>query len=130
MTTWHRYLLLQIPGWTISAIILFALWYWLNVPLWLSCGLWAALVTKDFVIYPFVRGAYEANVRTGAERLIDAQGIARQTLDPHGYIKIRGELWRAEAESTDRPITSGSPVAVRGARGLTLIVSAEKDLDN
>jgi membrane protein implicated in regulation of membrane protease activity len=98
---------------------------WVTLPLWAAGLLFFGWVVKDFALYPFVRTAYESNVKTGSEQLIGAQGIAHERLAPHGYIQVHGELWQATAEPKDKPIASGTPVYVRAAQGLTLIVTAD-----
>ena len=125
MTTFMKYLLLQIPGWVLMALLLIGLLDWMTLPLWAVGVLFVVWVVKDFVLYPFVRTAYESNVKTGSEQLIGAQGIAHERLAPHGYIQVHGELWQATAEPKDNPIASGTPVRVRAAQGLTLIVTAD-----
>jgi len=126
MTTFARYLLLQIPGWVLTGLILLGLHHWLGLPLWLISGLFVGLVVKDFIWYPSMRTAYESNVRTGAEQLIGAQGVVQTELNPQGYVHVRGELWRAEVEHDATPIARGNPVRVQAARGLTLIVTADE----
>ena len=126
MTTFMKYILLQIPGWVLMALLLIGLLNWIALPLWAAGVFFVVWVVKDFVLYPFVRTAYESHVKTGSEQLIGAQGIAHQRLAPHGYIQVHGELWQATAEPKDKPIASGTPVRVRAAQGLTLIVTAER----
>ena len=62
----------------------------------------------------------------GVNRLIGAQGIAEEPLAPSGYIRVGGELWRAEAMRTDKPIPPGSRVRVQAVRGLTLLIQPEE----
>jgi membrane-bound serine protease (ClpP class) len=81
-------------------------------------------------MYPLLRTAYESGVKTGAERLIGARGVAQDELSPRGYVRVRGELWQAEVEPSDDPLAPGapgSPVKVLAAEGMTLIVTAEKN---
>ena len=120
-----KYILFQIPGWVIIALLLSGLLNWIALPPWAAGVLFVAWVVKDFVLYPFVRTAYESSVKTGSEQLVGVWGIAHERLAPHGYIQIRGELWQATAEPKDKPIASGTPVCVRAAQGLTLIVTAD-----
>ena len=128
MATLTRYVLLQVPGWMLAALLLIGLQYWIGVSLWVIIGLFFLWVVKDFIIYPFVRTAYQAGVKTGTDQLVGAQGVAHQKrLDPRGYVRVRGELWRAEAEPGDKPISPGSPIRVQAAHGLTLIVTIDKD---
>lgn len=128
MKTFHKYLLLQIPGWILWGLILMWAYASLNLPLWMGCVLLCLAVVKDFVLYPFVRSAYESDAKTGAERLVGVGGNVQRVLDPKGYVRINGELWRAETELADQPLPSGSPVTVRAFRGLTLIVAAKEDV--
>ncbi|MCH6545590.1 MAG: NfeD family protein [Deltaproteobacteria bacterium] len=125
MKTWTRYLLFQVPGWILAAVILLGLRYWIGLPLWIAIGAFSLWVIKDLGFYPLLRKAYESSPKTGADQRVGLRGVAREQLDPCGYVHVRGELWRAETESSDRPISAGSPVRVVRANGMTLIVTSE-----
>ena len=86
-----------------------------------TCGvlLWAA---KDALLYPFVRGAYQAAAPAGVEGLVGLEGRARQDIAPRGYVHVRGELWLSELAPGSGPVAAGGRVAVVGARGSLLIV--------
>ncbi len=125
MKTWTRYLLFQVPGWVIAAIILLGLRYWIDLPFWIAVGAFILFVIKDFILYPLLRVAYESREKIGSDRLVGLQGVARERLDPRGYVHVRGELWRAETEPADGPILAGSRVKIVAANGMTLIVAKE-----
>jgi membrane-bound ClpP family serine protease len=125
MPTFVRYLLFQVPQWLLLALFLWFLVDRTAVPVWATIGFFLVWVAKDLAVYPIVRTAYETDHRIGAERLIGDKGIAHDTLDPEGYIRINGELWKARLESIDRPIARNSPVRVTGAHGLTLVVEQD-----
>ena len=127
MTVLQRYLLIQIPGWVLTATVIYALHVWLNLPAWAVIGLLAAVVVKDFALYPFLRRAYETTEATGAGRLIGETGTVRQPVDPQGYIEVRGELWEAEAAPGSPAIPEGSRVQVESARGMTLVVKMVRE---
>ena len=127
MSTLTKYILLQIPGWLIMALVAIGLHRWIDLPLWAAIGLFVLWVVKDFLLYPFLRKSYESNTKTGSTQLVGARGVAQERLDPQGYVHVHGELWRAEVESKDRPIASGSRVRVCAAHGLTLIVTADEE---
>ncbi len=116
-------MLFQVPGWILAAVILLGLRYWIGLPLWIAIGAFSLWVIKDLVFYPLLRKAYESGAKTGADQLVGLRGVAREQLDPRGYVHVRGELWRAEIESSDKPISAGSPVRVVRANGMTLIVT-------
>jgi membrane-bound serine protease (ClpP class) len=54
--------------------------------------------------------------RFGAEGMIGAVGTARDRLDPHGTIVVRGEYWTAESDEVVDPGASVEIVAVDGLR--------------
>lgn len=126
MSTGIKYLLFQIPGWVLAGVILTGLRYWAGIPGWTALGLFLLWVAKDLVMYPLLRTAYESGVKTGAEQLIGTRGVAQDELSPRGFVRVRGELWRAEIHPTDQPIPPGSPIKVLAADGMTLIVKGEK----
>ncbi|MBI4014135.1 MAG: hypothetical protein HY359_17590 [Candidatus Rokubacteria bacterium] len=65
------------------------------------------------IAYPVLR-AHLGPVVTGREALVGAAGQAVSDLDPDGLVKIRSELWVAEAPT---PIGRGTPVEVLDVRG-------------
>ena len=122
-----KYLLFQLPGWTLAAIALGVL-----VRVWdLSPGaallLFAFWVVKDFAMYPLLRSAYAGSRRDGGESLVGALGTAREQLDPAGYVQVGAELWRAEVSPDRAPVESGGAVRVRAIRNLTLHVEPVPD---
>lgn len=121
-----KYLLLQLPGWLVAAVVLSLLKRWVDLPLWAAVALFLLWVIKDLILFPLLRPAYESDGKGGVERLIGAQGIAEERLAPSGYIRVGGELWRAEALRADRPIPPGSRVRVQAVRGLTLLIQPEE----
>ncbi len=126
MSTLMKYLLLQVPGWVLAVAILTGLRYWMEIPRWVAFALFSLWVVKDLVMYPLLRTAYESGVKTGVEQLVGARGVAQGELAPSGYVRVRGELWRAEIDPNDKPISVGTPIKVLAAQGMTLIVKADK----
>ena len=122
-----RYQLFQIPGWILAALLLGALHRWLALPLEFAIGLFVLYVAKDFIIYPYVRKAYEPHNKTGAELLIGCVGLTKQRLDPEGYVQVKGELWRAVADPPSRPIPPGQPVRIQAVSDFTLVVTWMQD---
>ena len=122
-----RYLLFQIPSWILAALLAGALHRWLDLPLGFAVGLFVLYVAKDFLIYPYVRNAYEPHNRTGAELLIGCVGLTKQRLDPEGYVQVKGELWRAVADPPGQIIPPGQPVRIQAVSDFTLVVTWMQD---
>ena len=125
VATWKKYALFQVPGWVAAAVVLLGLVEWVGLSLWAAAGFFTLWVIKDIALYPLVRTAYESNVKTGVEQLVGKRGVAQEWLDPRGMVRVRGELWQAEAEPHGQPIEPNSEIRITGAHGLTLLVSRD-----
>ena len=72
-----------------------------------------------FVVVAIIK-AHRRQITTGKEGLVGQTGVAQTVLDPKGTVFIKGELWKATAES-DR-IEQGEEVKVTEVEGLKLKV--------
>ncbi|KPK90050.1 MAG: hypothetical protein AMJ94_10410 [Deltaproteobacteria bacterium SM23_61] len=116
-----RYLLYQLPGWALWSVVLLILQQFFKFPLWLVPAALAVWVVKDLILFSYTWTAYGAG--HGAKRPFPgSRGVVVKSLSPEGYIRIEGELWRAEAADRARSIPPGETVTVEGTRGLTLFV--------
>ena len=77
MTTWTRYWLFQIPGWALTVVVLLVMRKWIDIPVSVVFGVLAIVVIKDFLLYPFLRSAYDTRVKTGVAQLIGSQGVVK-----------------------------------------------------
>jgi membrane-bound serine protease (ClpP class) len=73
-------------------------------------GLWAIAMTKAIAVR-------RRPVAVGPQEIIGLEGVIRDG----GFVFVRGELWRAEA---DGPLQTGQHVLVEGLDGLALRVRA------
>jgi membrane protein implicated in regulation of membrane protease activity len=126
--TFVKYLLMQIPGWLLLLVIVLLLRSGVELSAWAAGGLLALMVLKDLLLYPFRRRAYEEDPRTGAERLVGERGVVARRLAPNGYIRVRGELWRAELRPLVSPVAEGNTVQITAGRGLTLTVEETESI--
>ena len=121
-------MLLQIPGWILVGGLLALGVRWWGLSLRLALALFGVWLLKDAVLFPFLRVAYEpGGGGAGADALVGARGVASQSLDPRGYVRVGAELWRAEVADGARPIPRGGGVRVRQVRGLTLVVEPDAE---
>jgi membrane protein implicated in regulation of membrane protease activity len=120
-----RYTLLQLPAFLVLIPVLLMVQRWLVLPTWFVWGVVALWVVKDVALFPLVWRAYDAQSAGQSQSMLGERGIAEERLAPSGYIRVRGELWRAEVNKDAPPIAKGQSVRVCETRGLTLIVSRD-----
>jgi len=125
--TWTKYLLLQIPGGLVTATVLTALWHWQLLPVWLVLLSFLAWVAKDLLLFPLLRRAYEDGAATDSTALIGSRGVAQEELNPTGYVRVRGELWRAVTVPADRAVARGTEVEILSAHRMTIFVQPSRD---
>ncbi len=123
MKTSHRYWLFQIPGIVVTSGVLAVGTFFFGMPIWACAVVLAIWVVKDALLYPLLKGSYETNVATGAERLIGSTGVVTQRLGPDGYVKVGSELWQARSTAV---IDSGESVTVVRTEAMVLIVELLK----
>ena len=126
MAVLAKYLLLQLPGWGAAALILWGLVEWIGLPPWVALLLFVADVVQDLLLYPLLRHAYgnDPSELVGPEVLLGARAVVEEDLAPSGWVRVRGELWRADARA-GAPLGRGRTVVVRGVRGLRVEVEPE-----
>jgi len=122
-----RYALLQIPFTALLIVVLILMRKWLDLPIWLVCGLVALLVIKDIALFPLVWRSYDPNIPALTNRLEGALGIAIDDLHPTGYVEIGAERWQAEVLGGGPSIRRGQRVRVSGISGLTLLVQLDTE---
>ena len=116
-----RYLLYQLPGWALWSVVFLILQQFFVFPLWLVPVALAVWVVKDLILFSYTWMAYGAG--HGAKRPLPGfSGVVVKSLSPEGYIRIEGELWRAETADHASSIPPGETVTVEEIRGFTLFV--------
>lgn len=121
-----KYTLAQMPDIVIFIVVMLILQHWLNLSTLLVALLIGLWILKDVLMFPVLRRSFESNRPEDAQPMIGARGVARDRLDPEGYVWVQGELWRAELVEGHPPIEPGAPLRVESLRGLTLVVAREE----
>jgi membrane protein implicated in regulation of membrane protease activity len=121
-----RYILLNIPGLAAVILILIIVQYWVVLPAWLFGSIIGFWIVKDVVLFPFVWRAYDSEQAGQSRSMLGERAIVRERLAPLGYVRIRGELWRAEKIGNGPPIEIGQTVKIVKMKGLTLMVEPVK----
>jgi membrane-bound ClpP family serine protease len=122
-----RYTLLQLP--VIFILIFFLILSQKNesIPTVLVWSLLILWIIKDIILYPLMWRAYDLKDSQKRHPMIGLQGITYNCLNTSGYIRIRGELWRAKPAEGISFIKKGEKVEVCGIEGLTLLVKPYKN---
>jgi membrane protein implicated in regulation of membrane protease activity len=121
-----RYILFQVPGVVLLYLLLILARRVVTLPPWFIWSLVAFWVIKDLILFPFVWRAYDQKWRDDSSSMVGSWGIAEDRLDRSGYIRVHGELWKAEVMGNSPSIGKGEKVTVRGIRGLTLFVESDR----
>jgi membrane-bound serine protease (ClpP class) len=95
----------------------------INVPSWGLVLLIIALASYAFISYRIGQRTLRKKARVGIEALIGVCGQSTSPLNPEGYIRIQGELWKARATTH---INEDEEVIVTGKDNLILLVSSAK----
>lgn len=117
-----KYILLQIPGTIVLAIILWWARKWFNLPdylVWIAVLIW---VGKDVVLFPYLWRSYDSKQIPDRFEMIGRQGIALSDLTPEGYVQINGERWKAVIADADVFVANGDKIYVKVVNGLQLTV--------
>ncbi|MGQ9473535.1 MAG: NfeD family protein [Candidatus Caldatribacteriaceae bacterium] len=80
-------------------------------------------ITGFFLIALFgIIKTSKQKARVGMETLTEKTGVAKENLQPEGFVMIEGELWWARSEE---PVKKGEKVRVLRKEGQTLLVKRE-----
>jgi len=103
-------------------IVVWLLPHWgLNIPIWGLILLILAFGAYQVVTYRLGRRALDRKPVLSPESIVGCYGEASTKLTPDGYVKVKGELWRAF--STGLNIDEGKEIVVMEVKRLTLLVA-------
>lgn len=91
---------------------------------WNVIGVCVAAVVEVGEVYLWIRFLGRYRVRGGVEGMIGERAVVIERCDPHGLVRVRGEVWQATADgATFEP---GERTEVVAVTGLTVTVRAPK----
>ena len=125
-----NYTIYAIIGTLLEMIILVAVVLWV-FPLFnihisgLGLAILAAiLLAFDIFTYTMGRRALSRTLLYGPEMLMGYTGVVIQTINPSGFVKVRGELWKAVSNAKLEP---GQEIVVTGINGMKLLVVSKPE---
>jgi len=111
-----------LEGAALAAVVLWLLpLLGVNIPIWGVILLMGAYGVKEGIIYRISARALQRKSVVSLEGMVGCYGKASTPLAPDGYVRVKGELWRAS--STGPNIDDGDEIVVTDINGLTLFVA-------
>ena len=125
---WHT--VYSIISTIIETLLLAAGMIWLLPLLGIMLPWWGiALILAGFIIYSYIMYVighptvlYEPV--TAPESIVGNEGVVEADLSPEGYVRVRGELWKASCPDGD--INRGEEIIVTRLNGMKLTVQRKQ----
>jgi len=121
-----KYGVLQLPALFLLVFTLIVVKRWVEISPLFFWGLILLWVVKDVIMFPFVWRAYDGAAPGYESSLKGARGVARQVLEPDGYVQVQGVLWKSQLTGKKGRLDEGDEVRVMDVEGLTLLVEPEE----
>ena len=107
-----------------AVIAAFIIWvlplFGIDIPLWGLITILVGFAIYSYIMYLFGHPTISYKEVSAPESIIGDEGVVNSELKPEGYIKVRGELWKASAGG--ERLGKGEEVVVTGIEGLKLSV--------
>ena len=117
-----KYALLHVIELGAVVLALVLVRHYFALPSWLMATILVLWILKDIALFPKVRRAYAVDDNRPVKQLMGLEATVTTGLDPVGYVRVRGELWRAEISDPRFPAKKGEKTKVVDAKGITLVV--------
>ncbi|MCL5736903.1 MAG: hypothetical protein M1274_15260 [Actinobacteria bacterium] len=117
-----KYALLQLAQTSVVVGVLLLVRQFVSIPAWIIATILALWILKDIALYPKLWRAYAFDDNSPLRKLVGLEATVVLRLDPVGYVRVEGELWKAEIRNHDRGAERGERTRVVDIRGTTLIV--------
>lgn len=121
-----KYGVLQLPALFLIVSTLIVVKRWVEVSPLFFWGVILIWIVKDVMMFPFVWRAYDGTASGYESSLKGARGVAREVLEPDGYVQVQGELWQSQLTGKKARLDKGDEVRVMDVQGLTLLVEPEE----
>ena len=114
-----------------AALVVIVLWGLprvnIHIPWWGLAILMAVLFFYSYFTYQMGRTVLLRKPVVAPEAIIGSEGIVATPPDLSGYVKVKGELWKASSESD---LKVGDEIIVVGLDGIKLTVAPKKGILN
>ena len=93
----------------------------ITVPVWGIILILVGFAVFSYIMYLIGHPTISYREVSAPESIVGRVGVVERPLEPDGYVKVSGELWRATC--LDSPLKEGDEIIVVGIDGLKLTVS-------
>jgi membrane protein implicated in regulation of membrane protease activity len=113
-----------------AVLVVIVLWvlpyFGVRAPLWVLAILMLALAVLAYVRYRLGRTTFFLPRKGYVESLIGCEGVVTSPLNPKGYVKVQGVLWKATC--AEGYLDDGTEVVVLEVDGLKLLVTPKNQV--
>ena len=92
----------------------------INIPVWVTVIVLASYAVFAYIMYRISHPTVLFKPVTEPETIVGKDGVVEVDLNPAGYVRVEGELWKATSLGGD--LHKGDIVVVTGMEGLKLTV--------
>ena len=92
----------------------------INIPVWGIISILTAYAVFAYIMYRMSHPTVLFKPVTSPEAIVGKEGVVEAELNPAGYVRVEGELWKATSSGGD--LQKGDIVVVTGMEGLKLTV--------
>ena len=117
-----KYILIHLAELALIVVALIVVRHFISISIWLTITILALWILKDIALFPKVLRAYTFDDNSPMRKLIGLEATVMVSLNPVGYVRTRGELWKAEVSNPRYPVEKGARTRVIDVKGTTLIV--------
>ena len=117
-----KYTLIHLAELALIVVALIVFRHFVSISTWLITTILALWILKDIALFPKVWRAYAFYDNNPMRKLIGLEATVMDSLNPVGYVRVNGELWKAEIRNPRYPAKRGDRTRVIDIKGMTLIV--------
>jgi membrane-bound serine protease (ClpP class) len=92
----------------------------INIPLWGIVAVLVAFAVFSYITYRIGHPTVLCDGITDPNSIVGKEGVVEVDLNPAGYVRVEGELWKAA--SSGGGLRNGDTVVITGISGLELTV--------
>ncbi len=107
-----RYILLQIPMLILVSLVAIIAVDFFKMQHWGAIVFIAVWILKDSLMFFLVWPSYDWEKRKVEKSIIGEQATVQEILKPTGYVRYKGELWKAQIEPPDSRVKKRETVRI------------------